>query len=248
MNIMAKFAAAIGCVAALTACASAPETPAPGPQHYSGVLLLWFEGQSFRADGETETWAYGMSPAAMQQLAEAYPEGYAPRGSHTVLEVEVEGILQPVDPEVHRYGCVGGCYDHYLNISRVNQARLLRSACPPIARQVFFGSNEAALDPAATAIIEGALREARQGACNVSRVSIAGHTDTVGSATRNLELSLARAGAVQAALVAGGLDAGLMATEAAGENAPPLRTGDNVAEPMNRVVQFVIEAPTGETS
>ena len=246
MKNIAKFVAAIGCVAALTACASAPETPAPGPQHYSGVLLLWFEGQSFRADGETETWAYGMSPVAMQQLAEAYPEGYAPRGSHTVIEVEVEGVLQPVDPEVHRYGCVGGCYNHYLNISRVNQARLLRSACPAIAGRVFFGSNEATLDPAAMAIVEGALREARQGACNVSQITLVGHTDTVGSATHNQALSRARAEAVKAALVAGGFDTAVITTDAAGEDRPPRPTADNVAEPINRSVEFVIEAPTGE--
>ncbi|MEZ5956395.1 MAG: OmpA family protein [Hyphomonadaceae bacterium] len=246
MKTMSMFVAAVLCTAALTACVSTHEAPTSGPRHYSGVLLQWFEGQSFRADGETEVWAYGMSPAAMQQLARAYPEGYAPRGSHTVIIVDVEGELRPVDPVTHRYGCVGGCYDHYLNISRVNQARLLRTACPPIARQVFFASNESTLDASAIAIIEGAVHEAHQGACNVSQVTLVGHADTVGPAARNVELSRARVDAVQAALVAGGFVDTMMAIEAAGEERLPYRTADNVAEPINRVVQILIESPTAE--
>jgi outer membrane protein OmpA-like peptidoglycan-associated protein len=248
MKALSKVVTAIIIATALAACASA-QMPAPAgsaPQRYSGALLIWFEGQSFRADGETEPWAFGMSPTAMRELAQAYPEGYAPRGTHTVIVADVEGELRPVDPELRRYGCVGGCYDHYLMISRVHEARLLRSACETITRQVYFASNASALDATSLEIIEDAVRQVRRGACNVSRVSIVGHTDTVGAAARNIELSLDRAGVVRDALVTRGIEAALIAAEGAGEERLVRRTADNVSEPTNRFVEIVIESPTAE--
>ncbi len=226
----------------LVACASAP-----APQRYSGVLLYWFEGQSFRADGETEPWAFGMSPAAMQELAQAYPEDYAPRGTHTVIAAEVEGELRPVDRDARRYGCVGGCYDHYLAISHVNRARLLRSAFQTISRRIYFVSNASELDATALAIVDDAVREVRRDACNVSRVSVVGHTDTVGAAARNLQLSQGRASAVGEALVTRGIDRALIAEEGVGEEPFPHQTTNNVAEPISRYVEITIDAPTAET-
>jgi outer membrane protein OmpA-like peptidoglycan-associated protein len=248
MKALSKVVTAIITATALAACASA-QTPAPAsvPTRYSGVLLIWFEGQSFRANGETEPWAYGMSPTAMHELAQAYPEGYAPRGMHTVIVADVEGELRPVDPDIRRYGCVGGCYDQYLMISRVHEARLLRSACETITRQIYFASNASALDALSLEIIEDAVRHVRRDACNVSRVSVVGHTDTIGAAERNLELARDRASVVRDALVARGIDAALIAAEGAGEERPLHRTADNVAEPINRFVEIVIEAPTAET-
>ncbi|MEZ5960516.1 MAG: OmpA family protein [Hyphomonadaceae bacterium] len=245
MKTIFKLITAAAAATALTSCASAPD---PTPQSYSGVLLYWFEGQSFRADGETETWAFGMSPEAMQEIARAYPEGYQPRGSmHTAIAVEVEGELRPVDPAVHRYGCVGGCYNHYLTISRVTRARLLRSACPTISRRVFFASNASALDEAALAIVDDAVREVRGDACNVSRVSVVGHTDTVGAASHNLELSQQRAAAARDALVTRGISAALIVAEGAGEAPLTHQAAGNVADPYSRYVEITIEAPTAET-
>ena len=246
MKALSKVVTAIITATALAACAS-PPAPESVSQRYSGVLLIWFEGQSFRADGETEPWAFGMSPTAMRELAQAYPEGYAPRGTHTTIIADVEGELRPVDPEARRHGCVGGCYDQYLTITRVHDARLLRSACETITRQVYFASNASALDATSLEIIEDAVRDIRRGACNVSRVSIVGHTDTVGAAARNIELSLDRAEVVRDALVTRGIDAALIAAEGAGEERLVHRTADNVSEPINRFVQIVVEAPTAET-
>ncbi|MEZ5958597.1 MAG: OmpA family protein [Hyphomonadaceae bacterium] len=246
MKALSKVVTAIITATALAACAS-PPVPESVPQRYSGVLLIWFEGQSFRADGETEPWAFGMSPTAMRELAQAYPEGYASRGTHTTIIADVEGELRPVDPEARRNGCVGGCYDQYLAVTRVHDARLLRSACETITRQVYFASNASALDATSLEIIEDAVREVRGGACNVSRVSVVGHTDTVGAAARNVELSQDRAGAVRDALVTRGIDAALIAAEGAGEQRLVHRTADNVSEPINRFVEIVIESPTAET-
>lgn len=246
MKALSKVVTAIITATALAACAS-PPAPESVSQRYSGVLLIWFEGQSFRAEGETEPWAFGMSPTAMRELAQAYPEGYAPRGMRTVIVADVEGELRPVDPDIRRYGCVGGCYDHYLTISRVHEARLLRSACETIRRQVYFASNASALDATSLEIIEDVVRHVRRDACNVSRVSVVGHTDTSGAAARNLELSRDRAGVVRDALVARGIDAALITTDGAGEERPLRQTADGVPEPINRFVEIVIEAPTAET-
>jgi outer membrane protein OmpA-like peptidoglycan-associated protein len=247
MTITARgIAATIAALTWLTGCVSAPEAE-PDPQRYSGLVLQWNEGQSYRADGQEQPWAYGMSPEAMQDLAPAYPQNYAPGSMHTVIAVDVEGVLRPVDPETRRYGCVGGCYDHYLAITRVHSARLLRSACRPIETRVFFATNETGLDAAALARIGEAVGEVERQACNVSRISIVGHADTVGPAARNLALSEARAGAVREALEARGMDASWMTTEGAGEERSLRLTADNVAEPVNRVVEVLIEAPTSET-
>jgi outer membrane protein OmpA-like peptidoglycan-associated protein len=230
----------------LSGCVSAPE-PVSVPQRYSGVMLIWFEGQSFRADGQREPWAYGMSPEAMRELAEAYPEGYAPGATPTTIVVTVEGELRPVHPDARRYGCVGGCYDHYLTITRVHEARLLRDACARVLRHVYFSSNGAALDAWAAAIIDEAVREARRGACITSRINVIGHADTVGSTAHNLELSQARAAVVRDALVARGVDAALITTEGVGEARPQYRTADRVSEPINRIVEIIIEGSTAET-
>lgn len=245
MKALSKVVTAIITATVLAACASSPALESV-PQRYSGVLLIWFEGQSFRADGETESWAFGMSPTAMRELAQAYPEGYAPRGSHTTIIADVEGELRPVDPEARRNGCVGGCYDQYLAITRVHEARLLRSACETITRQVYFASNASALDATSLEIIENAVRQVRRDACNVSRVSVVGHTDTVGVAARNVELSQDRAGVVRDALVTRGIDAALIATEGGGEERLLHQTADNASEPINRFVDIVIEAPAAE--
>lgn len=248
MNKIAWRIAAIAlAVAWIGGCVSAPQPEAPASQRYQGVLLYWFEGQSFRADGQTETWAFTLSDDAMRALSPAYPDGYEPGPGHTAIAVEVEGVLQPVDPEAHRYGCVGGCYNYYLAISRVYQAHLLRQACQPISAQVFFASNDSSLDSAAHQAIEDALEQVRRRACNVSRVSVIGHTDTVGSAASNVLLSEARARAVSDTLIALGADRALVLAQGAGEANLPRATADNVDEPINRMVELVFEAPTAET-
>lgn len=238
-------AAAMIAAALLAACASAP-APAPEPQRYSGVLRQWFEGQSFHADGETAPWAFGMTLAAMRELSAAYPEDYAPGAFGPTVVVDVEGVLTRANPDAFRYGPIGN-YEYYLTITRVVDARLLRVACERALVHVFFGVNDAAIGETSAAILDEAVRQSRRNACNVSRVSIVGHTDTVGSARDNQALSQRRADAVRDALVARGMPAELVIAEGAGEGALLRPTADNVAEALNRYVTITIEAPRDET-
>jgi len=71
-----------------------------------------------------------------------------------------------------------------------------------------------------------------------ARIRLAGHSDTTGNVQSNLRLSLDRAEAVAAALVAAGVPRGQIDIEAHGQ-APallPVPTGPGVAEPLNRSV------------
>ena len=78
---------------------------------------------------------------------------------------------------------------------------------------------------------------------------IAGHTDRVGTEASNLALSRKRANAIAAWFKARGLTTPI-AWEGFGEAAPAVKTGDGVAEPRNRRVDYIlaIEPPTIKTS
>ena len=68
---------------------------------------------------------------------------------------------------------------------------------------------------------------------------IAGHTDTVGSAIYNLQLSRARAQAIAAWFKKRGLKVPI-AFEGFGESSPLVKTGDDVDEPKNRRVDYIL--------
>ena len=80
--------------------------------------------------------------------------------------------------------------------------------------------------------IEAAVSRAR--ACNVNSVVVVGHTDTSGSAQYNMGLSERRASVVRDALVARGMSAGEIQTQAHGETDLARPTRDGVREPLNR--------------
>ena len=77
---------------------------------------------------------------------------------------------------------------------------------------------------------------------------IAGHTDTVGSPTYNLELSRRRAQSIAAWFVKNGLSIPV-AFEGFGESALLVETKDEVDEPRNRRVDYIlsVEPPVGKS-
>ena len=76
--------------------------------------------------------------------------------------------------------------------------------------------------------------------CAVGSVTIAGHADRSGPAAYNVRLSARRAQTVRDALVARGISADMISTEAFGETAPAKPTADGVREPLNRRSEVVI--------
>jgi len=106
----------------------------------------------------------------------------------------------------------------------------------PLA-EVHFESASADLTPGGR---ERALDAARRLAnMELAAVRIVGHTDSVGDAAANEALARARAATVADFLVEAGIDLELIEVAAMGESAPPIRTPDEVAEPLNRCVGIV---------
>ncbi len=106
------------------------------------------------------------------------------------------------------------------------------AACPTSDFVVYFEWDRSNLNQAALETIDAAVNRARQ--CNVSGVVVVGHTDTSGSPTYNQGLSERRASVVRDALVARGIAAGSITTQARGESDLARPTRDGVREPLNR--------------
>ncbi len=106
------------------------------------------------------------------------------------------------------------------------------ATCPTSEFVVYFEWDRSNLNQAALETIDAAVNRARQ--CNVGGVIVVGHTDTSGSPTYNQGLSERRAGVVRDALVARGIAAGSIQTQARGESDLARATRDGVREPLNR--------------
>ena len=91
--------------------------------------------------------------------------------------------------------------------------------------------------------VEGEALKAFVAQCTgaVTRIAVTGHTDTSGSATYNMALSLRRANAVKDALVREGIPAAAIGVTGKGETQLLVQTGDNVKEPQNRRVEIVLQ-------
>jgi len=105
-------------------------------------------------------------------------------------------------------------------------------ACPASEFVVYFEWDRSALNQAALDTVDAAVTRARE--CNISGVVVVGHTDTSGSTAYNVGLSERRASVVRDALVARGIAAGSIQTQARGETDLARATRDGVREPLNR--------------
>lgn len=104
--------------------------------------------------------------------------------------------------------------------------------------QVRFGSNKTDIDERGHMLIE---RVAAVVAGNAAtRVTVIGRADRVGSPTANLALSERRADQVRDALIGAGVPAVRIDTQWTGENKQEVRTGNDVDEPRNRVVDITV--------
>ena len=137
------------------------------------------------------------------------------------------------------------------NVSNLNQSVLVgvrynfgqRPAAPPppVVRPatsfiVFFDFNRSDLTARAREIVAQAAASARTN--QVTRIEVAGHTDTVGSAQYNQGLSQRRANTVAAELVRLGVPRQAIQTAGYGFSRPLVPTGPNVREPQNRRVEI----------
>src|SRR5882757_8075584 len=126
-------------------------------------------------------------------------------------------------------------------VAACDQAPQQANPAPPPAPlpmkywMVFFDTNSATLnDKAASTVAEAA------GMAN-SAVTVTGFTDTDGSPAYNMALSLRRAQAVKAALVASGVSAAAVTISGKGEEGLLVATPDQTKMESNRRVQVVVQ-------
>lgn len=103
---------------------------------------------------------------------------------------------------------------------------------------VFFPFDSAEIDDEARAVLDQVKKDIASGAPH--RLNVSGHASSVGAEDYNMRLSQRRANAVKAALVAMGVNAESISTEARGEGDQLVPTADGVHEPRNRQVFVTI--------
>ena len=105
--------------------------------------------------------------------------------------------------------------------------------------EIMFDFDKATIKPEYEEIIKQ-LAAATQDSKNI-KVSVIGHTDTMGSTDYNYALGGRRAEAVQKMLIKYGIPAGQIVAVSAGEEDLAVPTGDGVANAANRRVQVIKE-------
>jgi OOP family OmpA-OmpF porin len=104
---------------------------------------------------------------------------------------------------------------------------------------VFFDWDKATLTPRAVQIIASAATDSHT--APTTTIEVSGYTDTSGTAAYNLDLSKRRAAAVAAQLVADGIPAAEIETQAFGETHLLVPTGPGIREPQNRRVEIILQ-------
>ena len=104
--------------------------------------------------------------------------------------------------------------------------------------KIYFPFDESGLTSDAQSIVTEIAEQYKDQ--QVVRILVQGNTDTSGSNAYNDRLSQDRAASVRAGLIASGIPAEWIVTEALGETNPDVVTGDGVKEPLNRRAEVVI--------
>ena len=113
----------------------------------------------------------------------------------------------------------------------------------PHSYLVFFDFNKSDLTSQAQQIVDQAASNA--GPAHVTRLTVTGHTDTVGSDAYNMRLSRRRAESVAARLEKDGIASSEIEIVAKGKRDLLVPTADGVREPQNRRVQIVYDNGAG---
>ena len=109
---------------------------------------------------------------------------------------------------------------------------------PPIHFMLYFESDSVQLLPASVQQLPEIVAAIQQRA--PTRISVVGHSDTLGDKAYNLDLSKRRASAVKQQLLDRGVDGTAMDVSSHGEENPLVKTADNVANAKNRRVEVVV--------
>jgi outer membrane protein OmpA-like peptidoglycan-associated protein len=105
-------------------------------------------------------------------------------------------------------------------------------------QDVLFATGSAALRPDLTSDLRAVARNLMD--YPASRIEVIGHTDNVGNAALNQDLSQRRAASVANVLVNNGVPAGRVATMGRGEDAPVASNLSDAGRAQNRRVEIII--------
>ncbi len=108
----------------------------------------------------------------------------------------------------------------------------------PVSFILYFLENRDELTPESKPILAQVIAEIAR--LPAPEIVVIGHTDRVGTLTRNDALSLQRAARMRDELVKAGVDPAKIRVEGRGEREPLVPTPDEVAEPRNRRVEINI--------
>jgi outer membrane protein OmpA-like peptidoglycan-associated protein len=172
-------------------------------------------------------------------------EGDAPVGAVAVLDPKTGDDVRVID----KAGSAVTVNGRQASVRSVDpeqaerdNADLLKGLPEPPKRFIlYFPTGSDDITPESIPERDRMLAEVERRGVGVS-VQIEGHTDRVGGAARNRELSLERANAARDMLVKLGLKTEITRTVGRGENAPVPghATAEGVADPVNRRVEVVV--------
>lgn len=108
----------------------------------------------------------------------------------------------------------------------------------PIAGIVFFEWDSAVTPQSSLETLDEVMRNVRD--CRWNAITVTGHTDRSGGDGYNDALSVRRAEAVGASLVAKGVEASVLKVSGRGETEPKVPTADGERNPSNRRVELTV--------
>ncbi|MDX6766227.1 MAG: OmpA family protein [Candidatus Methylacidiphilales bacterium] len=187
----------------------------------------------------------------------AAPEGKIPSVSQALVEDATTAALAETTKVLSTSGLSGGPdaansgarLPSAADISELVNLRppgaVARPGIQPIlirlSNDVLFSFDSAVLLPSASGTVQR-LADALRGAVKM-KITVEGHTDSIGDEAYNLKLSEQRARSVADALIARGVPAAGLATKGFGKSRPIVpQSGDAEKEKLNRRVEIRIEA------
>ena len=134
---------------------------------------------------------------------------------------------------------IAACRDEFLKAMEELEAKPAAMSESPEKYIVLFDFDKSNINAEGQSVIDKVVAAA--GKMGTVNISATGHADRSGSETYNMALSLRRAGAVRAALIAGGLSGDAITVAGRGESEPAVPTPDGVKEQANRRVEIILQ-------